>query len=321
MASREQTVIAGGKPLSFPRSGFLRLAACLMAYSSVSAAGHLLTPIHVFISVSVLALFLLERCRQAIVLFLPFLAYVLFYDFFRLVPFSFLTPIHVTDVYLAELTLFGVRSAEGLIPISTYLKDYISLPFSCVAAVFYSVFLPAVPITALVLWKRASSRVAERFLAAFFIMNMLAFMTEMFMPVAPPWYVTKCGFGAPLVPILGDPARLIEVERFLGTHFYTSSYQMSAIVFGAFPSMHAGITALVFFYVATLKKKGLTILAGLYLLGMCFSAVYLEHHYVVDLMAGILYALTVFLLMEVVFPRQIQRSYKALRAFFLADGR
>jgi membrane-associated phospholipid phosphatase len=61
-------------------------------------------------------------------------------------------------------------------------------------------------------------------------------------------------------------------------------------LFAAFPSLHAAYATLFSFFMFKLNRRfGLVSLPILF--GVCFSTVYLGQHYLVDLLAGVAYAL------------------------------
>jgi membrane-associated phospholipid phosphatase len=65
-------------------------------------------------------------------------------------------------------------------------------------------------------------------------------------------------------------------------------YAKSSNVFAAMPSMHAAFMLLVLFYGIKYKLKYWNILFAIILVGIWFSAVYTSHHYILDVIAGIL---------------------------------
>ncbi|CAF4949199.1 unnamed protein product, partial [Rotaria socialis] len=91
----------------------------------------------------------------------------------------------------------------------------------------------------------------------------------------PPWYVELYGFEFNL-KAPGNAAGFIHFDQITGLKVFSSMYSKNANVFAAIPSLHAAyplITVLVW-----------------------FSAVYSRHHYVLDVIAGGMCALTAFIL-------------------------
>jgi membrane-associated phospholipid phosphatase len=54
------------------------------------------------------------------------------------------------------------------------------------------------------------------------------------------------------------------------------------------PSLHASYLLIVLFYGLTFRLKAWNVVFGVILLGIWFTAVYSGHHYVLDVLAGIL---------------------------------
>jgi membrane-associated phospholipid phosphatase len=73
-----------------------------------------------------------------------------------------------------------------------------------------------------------------------------------------------------------------------------SFYAKSANIFGAMPSLHVAYATLVACVAAPLGRW-LRLGTSIFALSMAFSAVYSRHHYLLDVVAGVLLALTVWL--------------------------
>lgn len=149
---------------------------------------------------------------------------------------------------------------------------------------FYHVFIlkkhPNHPLKRLVTW-------------GFFFLNVLGYTTYYWFPAAPPWYVSLHGLGEP--PLMNTPPNVAGCGRFdalLGTHFFSEMYGRSADVFGAIPSLHVAYPFLSFLF--SLQFKSLRIFSFCFFITMFFSAVYLNHHYVIDVLWGLSYTLFVF---------------------------
>ena len=71
--------------------------------------------------------------------------------------------------------------------------------------------------------------------------------------------------------------------------------------FAAFPSLHSAFPWLIALYALKIgKAKTLPILV--FPFGVWFSAVYLEEHYIVDVLGGVAYATLAFVLSEKIIP-------------------
>jgi len=153
------------------------------------------------------------------------------------------------------------------------------------AAAGYALHFIAPWTTALILWRTTKRH--STFLCALGILNTLAVITQFFFPTAPPWYFEKYGFMPATYSMPGDPAGLQYSDILLGTQFFHRIYYNSPVVFGAFPSLHAAWPILIIQFLplggpfATLK--------WLYPVWLWWAAIYLQHHFFVDLLGGAVY--------------------------------
>jgi membrane-associated phospholipid phosphatase len=131
---------------------------------------------------------------------------------------------------------------------------------------------------------------AATFARSFFVVNVMGFATYLIYPAAPPWYVSEHGFGAVLGDVRPSPAAAQRFDSLLGTHFFDNIYRHSIDIYGAIPSLHSAyplIAAVLAFQIAELRPARWAIAAFSAL--MCFSAIYLQHHYVIDVLMGVTY--------------------------------
>jgi membrane-associated phospholipid phosphatase len=110
--------------------------------------------------------------------------------------------------------------------------------------------------------------------------------------VAPPWYVTGYGFGPARLDVHSTPAAAARFDQLLGTHVFDEVYGRGVDVYGAYPSLHVAyplMAAWTVFRVPELRWARAPAVA--FFLLMSLSAVYLQHHYVIDVLLGYGYAL------------------------------
>lgn len=125
----------------------------------------------------------------------------------------------------------------------------------------------------------------------FCAVNLAGFATYYIYPAAPPWYAAQYGFGPANFAVAASPAAAIRWDELTGLHYFAGFYGRSADIFGAIPSLHVAYPLLVFIYGRHVEKLSLNIANFLFYLLVCFSAVYLQHHYVLDVLIGSAYAL------------------------------
>ena len=135
---------------------------------------------------------------------------------------------------------------------------------------------------------------------AFFWLNVLGYTTYYWYAAAPPWYVAAHGLGPAKLDVAASSAGCARFDLLLGTHFFSEMYGRAADVFGAIPSLHVAYPLLTVFY-AFRFGAARTFTVVFYLL-MCFSAVYLNHHYILDILWGSVYALLIGWMMDRRYP-------------------
>jgi inositol phosphorylceramide synthase catalytic subunit len=123
------------------------------------------------------------------------------------------------------------------------------------------------------------------FVRAFGFMNTTAVMTQLLFPCSPPWYENLYGLAPANYSIPGSPAGLAAIDRLFGMDLYTSTFTASPMVFGAFPSLHAGWSTLVALFLSHVFPK-LRPFFVFYVLWLWWATMYLSHHYAVDLVGG-----------------------------------
>jgi len=139
---------------------------------------------------------------------------------------------------------------------------------------------------------------------AFFWVNVIGYSTYYWYPAAPPWYVAEHGFGPANLTTPANAAGCVRFDQLLGTQFFSQWYGRSADVFGAIPSLHVAYPFQAVYY--SFKFGRAKVFAALFFLIMCFSAVYLNHHYVLDVLLGVVYAIVVTWVVDFFYSKQIQ---------------
>eukprot|EP00736_Rhodelphis_marinus_P006996 Rmarinus@m.4151 len=123
------------------------------------------------------------------------------------------------------------------------------------------------------------------YIYAFGLMSFAAVLTEYLLPTAPPWYFDYYHHKEATYGMTGHPgSAMLRVDELLGRPLYRSIYKKSPLVFGSFPSLHAAWP----FQIA-LFRPGLPAIAWLYVLWVWWAALYLQHHYLIDILGGALY--------------------------------
>jgi membrane-associated phospholipid phosphatase len=190
--------------------------------------------------------------------------------------------IHTGDFRGLELTFFSVGNppiswAEWLYP-----RPVLVLDLVCGAA--YAFFIYEYFGVAVDFFLRDRVRF-DGFVWAFFVANLVGAIIYMLLPVAPPWYIIDHGLGPADVHAMGSAAGAARFDAYFGIHYFEGFYARNPNVFGAMPSLHVAYPLLVTLFTWDRGWRW-RVPALAFTLLVSFSAVYLAHHYVIDVLAG-----------------------------------
>jgi len=229
-----------------------------------------------------------EKTRQFLRTFLPCILTGAIYDSFRFALHPLIDGrIHVAGPYVLDRMLFGV----GGHTLNEVFARHHWAAADLVAGVTYLVYVVEYLALAMLLFFRGGRARARTFARGFLVVNLLGFVTYVVYPAAPPWYVAQHGLGAAQLHAAPSAAGALRFDALLHTHVFANAYAHSVAVFGALPSLHVAypaLAALLVLRTAALRwARAMTIV---YALLICGSAVYLQHHYVIDVVLGLVYA-------------------------------
>lgn len=226
---------------------------------------------------------------------LPFLVFGIVYDLTHLTqPLVRYLHVHVEEPYLFDRRFFGIASGDGVLTPNEWFSRHHWPAADFLAGLAYIVYVywPIALAAALALFGRSAEerRLLGRFGWTFLAMNVVGFATYYLYPAAPPWYVADHGLGPADLSVRSSPAGAARWDALTGIPYFAGFYGRSADVFGAIPSLHVAYPLLTFLYGRELRKPWLDAAnLGLFLL-VSFAAVYLNHHYVLDVLLGDAYA-------------------------------
>lgn len=270
-------------------------------YASVVIVPALLVIIHfsrglrgeyVIIAASFLALaWTGPRARRFSFLLLPLVLTGFAYDYFGLL-LSLRGSIRVAELRNFDLQWFSVQTAAGRITWPEYfaVHHWTSLDLLCgFAYMIYMFETFGLVIYFYFVDRRRMQLITWGFLA----INLLGMAVWLLYPAAPPWYLLQHGEGPAVLSATPSPAGTARFDELLGISYFNGFYARSTNVFGAMPSLHVGYPAMVVCAVWGLGWRWRTATIG-FALWVAFSAVYLVHHYVADLLGGVVCALVAY---------------------------
>lgn len=228
--------------------------------------------------------------------------------------------VHVCDVRAIEARLFGFHSGGASMTLHDWFFVHHSPMVDFVCAFPYATFILVSFACATFLAFR--DRMAmRRFTWAFFLMNVAGFATYHLVPTAPPWYFHTHGCAVDLATRASEGPALARVDRMLGISYFHAMYAKASSVFGAIPSLHCAYPMLVAIEGWRSFGPRLRALSFGYWALMVFSAVYLDHHWLIDGLMGSLYAILAAVVLRRVIPSaRAERNDRPAAAFGTAEA-
>jgi inositol phosphorylceramide synthase catalytic subunit len=239
-----------------------------------------------------------EKTRLFLARFFPFIATGAIYDAMR----YFYWPaidgrVRVAEPYELERSIFSIA---GLTP-NEWFDAHRSAVLDLLCGFAYLVYVAEYLAVAFLLFFHRRLDVLRTFATAFLVVNLLGFATYFVYPAAPPWYVSAFGLGPARMDIHSVPAAASRFDALLGTHFFDAMYGRGVDVYGAYPSLHVAYPLLAAWAVFRVRElRWARIPAVLFFFLMSLSAVYLQHHYVVDVLLGYGYAVATIVVLAAV---------------------
>lgn len=245
--------------------------------------------------------------RSFVTAFSIFIIYWIIFDYMKAFPNYRYHAVHIESIYKLEKSIFGIHQADGLVLTpNEYWQLHQHTVLDFMAGLFYLCWIP-MPLS-FAFWLYLKRRRYFYFFAfTFLLVNLLGFVIYYSFPAAPPWYVSEHGFVFnPKTP--GNTAGLARFDKLVHANIFGGLYTKSSNIFAAMPSLHSSYPVIVFYYAVKNKLKYMKFVFGLVMCGIWFSAVYTNHHYVLDVLAGILCAVTGIWLFTLIGDRLLPES-------------
>jgi hypothetical protein len=228
-----------------------------------------------------------ERTKSAFTALFPLSLLGVAYDSMRWVKDLGVTParVHACDLRALEARFFGSGGAT----VHDWLLRHPNAALDRLCAIPYGTFLFTTIAFAVFLYLRAPREAVQRFGWTFFTMNILGFVTYHLYPAAPPWYVHAHGCAIDLGARASEGPALARVDAWMGVPYFAGFYGRSNDVFGAVPSLHVAYPELILMAGWRFLRTPGRMLAIANFIVMCFAAVYLDHHWIIDVVLGLVY--------------------------------
>ncbi|KAG9312561.1 PAP2-domain-containing protein [Chiua virens] len=209
----------------------------------------------------------------------PVFAWLLAFYTNRFIPSDLRPAVHVVLLPTLESVLYGANISDILTRFTHPVLDIIAwLP--------YGVFHYTYPLVlSLFLWLFRPSLALKTWAKTFGYMNLTAVLVQILIPCAAPWYEVIYGLTPATYDVPGSPGGLARIDALFGNDGYQTMFSNSPLVFGAFPSLHAGWATLGALFI-THFWDGTTRYVWTYVGVLYWSTMYLTHHYLIDVVGG-----------------------------------
>jgi inositol phosphorylceramide synthase catalytic subunit len=215
----------------------------------------------------------------------PMILFWLNYDFMRVYSPALLSRVAVKQPLSWEAALF--LSPEGVIwPfyfthwLARHQGEFLAEFMKGFANIIYLSHIFAVPVLLLIIWARRNDHLFRRLLWSLTALHVLAIAIYLAYPAAPPWWIYENGFVQPSVE-RSAPVGLDKGSILAGL------FHLSPNRFAAIPSVHGAYPVLLTLALAFHGVRSrYIVLAGIYGAAMWFACVFLNQHYIIDLVLG-----------------------------------
>ena len=227
--------------------------------------------------------------RKLIIGFSIFIVYWILFDYMKAFPNFKFNEVHIADLYNTEKKIFGLRINELVLTPNEYWRQNGNSFLDVMTGIFYLCWIP-VPLAFAAYLFFVDKNFFLRFSLTFVLVNLLGFVIYYVYPAAPPWYYHN--EGAKFIPgTIGNTAGLQKFDDYFDIAVFQNLYQKSSNVFAAMPSLHSSYPLIVVYYGLKKRLGWVNIVFVIVTLGIWFAAVYTSHHYILDVLAGIVCAI------------------------------
>lgn len=280
---------------------FLPLLGVLLYWAVLYSVGGLRDDLVTFTSIALILYYAGPRTWPLLQFLLPLFLTIIIYDSQRYYADYIRGPIHVKEPYDFDKFFFGINTPAGRLTPNEWFQLHTHWFLDFICGIAYIIFIPVYVAVALLFrfwYSRKGTKLrhprsillrSTQVMWAFFWVNMIGYSTYYWYAASPPWYVALYGFGPARLDVLANLAGCARFDELLGIPLFKNWYGRSADVHGAIPSLHIAYPLISVYYAFRFGAlKSFTIF--FYVL-MCFSAVYLNHHYILDVIWGSVYAI------------------------------
>jgi hypothetical protein len=226
--------------------------------------------------------------RKFIIAFSIFIVYWILFDYMKAFPNYTFNHVRIGELYEAEKFLFGFNYQGSRITPNEYWLVNGNQLLDISSGLFYLCWIP-VPLAFAAYLFFKDKIIFLHFSLTFVLVNLLGFVVYYAYPAAPPWYYQLHGTEF-IQGTMGNTAGLHKFDEYFNVGIFHSLYEKSSNVFAAMPSLHSSYPLIVLYYSLKKRMGWVNILFVAVAVGIWFAAVYTSHHYILDVLAGVLCA-------------------------------
>ncbi|WP_245704501.1 phosphatase PAP2 family protein [Daejeonella rubra] len=197
--------------------------------------------------------------------------------------------VHIESLYQIEKSWFGINFQGMVITPNEYWLLHTNSFLDVCSGLFYIMWIPVPLALATFLFFRNRQQF-QYFSLTFVLVNFIGFAIYYAYPAAPPWYVKEYGFNF-FANTKGNSAGLSRFDLFFDFSLFQSIYSKGSNVFAAMPSLHSSYPVTVLYYGLKNHLGKINIFFAIVMVGIWFAAIYTSHHYMLDVLAGIITAI------------------------------
>jgi hypothetical protein len=212
------------------------------------------------------------------------------FDYMKAFPNYDYNEVNIAALHDTEQSLFGINENGVIITPNEFWLHHTTNWLDVMAGIFYLCWIP-VPLAFAAWLFLKDKKIFLEFSFTFVLVNMMGFIIYYAYPAAPPWYFERYG-AAFIAHTPGNSAGLHRFDDYFNAGIFSSIYAKSSNVFAAMPSLHSSYPLIVLYYGIKKKMGWINLLFIVVMAGIWFTAVYASHHYLLDVLAGIVCAIT-----------------------------
>jgi len=239
---------------------------------------------------------LIGRTKKFLSDWLPFAVLIFAYEAMRGIADNMGMQVHFVELMHAERLLFFGHLPTIWLQEQFYTHGVTGI-HDILALTFYTLHFTPAAIFGIYIWIKHNS-LFKKYRDSMILVSYAALITFLLYPAAPPWMASDEGY----IPHINRIMDEID-QGYIPTTFVTLCALASSNSVAAMPSLHAAYPWMAFLFAFIIwGKKGLPMI--LLPLGISLSAVYLGEHYIIDIIAGFIYATLTYLVVERLYSRK-----------------